>query len=346
MLRLLLLVLVTAVVAAPARAQSADVLPEVDGDPVVLVIHGGAGTIRRASMTAETEAEIRAALETALRAGHAEVVAGQPALDAVTAAIAVLEDDPHFNAGRGGVFAADGTVRHDASIMDGATGLAGASTGTMHVRHPIHLARRVMEGSPHVLLAEEGAEEFALQQGLELVPNTFFHTERRLQSLLNVQARERDASGALTPPEAWQMHGTVGAVALSADGHLAAGTSTGGMTNKRWGRIGDSPVIGAGTYADDATCGVSATGHGEFFIRLGIARDIAARMAYLGEGVEEAAGHVIHETLTEAGGTGGVIALDARGNASMPFNTEGMYRGTITRSGRVTTMMYDDETRP
>ena len=344
MFRLLGLLLLFVIATVPAAsAQEGDVLPALDGDPVVLVIHGGAGTIRRADMTPETEATVRAALEEALRAGHAEVVAGQPALDAVTAAISVLEDDPNFNAGRGGVFAADGTVRHDASIMDGATGQAGASTGTMHVRHPILLARRVMEASPHVLLGEEGAEEFALQQDLELVPNTFFHTESRYQSLLDVQARERSSSGALAPPEAWQMHGTVGAVALSADGHLAAGTSTGGMTNKRWGRIGDSPIIGAGTYADDATCGVSSTGHGEYFIRLGVARDIAARMAYLDESVDEAADHVIHETLTEAGGTGGVIALDAQGNVAMPFNTEGMYRGTITRSGVVTTMIYGDE---
>ena len=345
---LCLLAAVLLLAAAPA-AQTPDVLPDLDGDPVVLVVHGGAGTITRAALTDADEAAVRGALEAALRAGHAEVVAGRPALDAVTAAIAVLEDDPLFNAGRGGVFAADGTVRHDASIMDGATGLAGASTGTMHVRHPIRLARAVMDASPHVLLAEEGAEEFALQQGLELVPNTYFHTERRLGSLRAVQERERSASGMVTgggagpEPEAWQMHGTVGAVALSSSGSLAAGTSTGGMTNKRWGRIGDSPIIGAGTYADDATAGVSATGHGEFFIRLGVARDIAARMAYLGESVDDAATHVIEETLGGAGGTGGVIALDAQGNVSMPFNTEGMYRGTITRSGVVTTGIYGDE---
>ncbi len=327
---------------APSAQTSANaVLPELDGDPVVLVVHGGAGTITRANMTPEAEGAVRSALEEALRAGHGEVAAGRPALDAVTAAIGVLEDSPYFNAGRGGVFAADATVRHDASVMDGASGQAGASTGTMHVRHPIELARRVMEASPHVLLSAEGAEEFALEQGLELVPNAFFHTDNRLRSLRAVQERERTQTGAL--PEAWQMHGTVGAVALSAGGHLAAGTSTGGMTNKKWGRIGDSPLIGAGTYADDATCGVSATGHGEFFIRLGIARDIAARMAYLGEGVDQAAGTVIGTTLDQAGGTGGVIALDARGQAAMPFNTEGMYRGTITRSGRVTTMIYDDE---
>ena len=341
--RLLAAFLAVAGLAVPGAAQDVPVLPDLDGDPVVLVVHGGAGTITRAAMTPEADAAIRAALADALRRGHAEITAGRPALDAVTAALRVLEDDPQFNAGRGGVFAADGTVRHDASIMDGATGLAGASTGTLHVRHPISLARAVMEASPHVLLAGDGAEEFALQQGLELVPNTYFHTDRRLRSLLGVQERERGAMGAAPEPQDWQMRGTVGAVALSADGHLAAGTSTGGMTNKRWGRIGDSPLIGAGTYADDATCGVSATGHGEFFIRLGVARDIAARMAYLGESVEGAAGHVIGTTLTEAGGTGGVIALDARGNVALPFNTEGMYRGYVTRSGRVVTMIYGDE---
>lgn len=334
--------LAMAALMASASAQ-VPVLPDLDGDPVVLVVHGGAGTILRADMTAEVEAGVRAALTEALQAGHAEIVAGRLALDGVTAALSVLEDSPHFNAGRGGVFAADATVRHDASIMDGATGLAGASSGTMHVRPPIQLARRVMEASPHVLLSGEGAEEFALGQNLELVPNTYFHTDFRRQQLSEIQERERTESGARMEPQPWQMRGTVGAVALSADGHLAAGTSTGGMTNKRWGRIGDSPIIGAGTFADDATCGVSATGHGEFFIRLGVARDISARMAYLGESVTQAADTVVMETLGDAGGTGGVIALDAQGRVAMPFNTEGMYRGVITRSGRVMTMIYGDE---
>ncbi|NNF57199.1 MAG: isoaspartyl peptidase/L-asparaginase [Rhodothermaceae bacterium] len=336
MLRFAFLLCVVLLAAPAALAQPAD--------PVVLVVHGGAGTISRANVTPETEAALRAALDTALRAGHAALEEGRPALDAVVASIEVLEDDPHFNAGRGGVFAADGSVRHDASIMDGSTGLAGASAGTMHVRHPIQLARAVMEHSPHVLLTAEGAEEFAMQQGLELAPNTFFHTERRRRSLDAVQQREREQSGDLgSEPADWQMHGTVGAVALDQSGHLAAGTSTGGMTNKRWGRVGDSPIIGAGTYADDATCGVSATGHGEYFIRLGIARDIAARAAYLGESCVDASEVVIHETLTNAGGTGGVIVLDAQGRVAMPFNTEGMYRGHITRSGAVTIAFYGDE---
>ena len=313
-------------------------------DPVVLAVHGGAGTIRRADMTPEMEAAVRAGLEGALRAGYDALQAGRPALDAVVAAIEVLEDDPHFNAGRGGVFAADYTVRHDASVMDGATGLAGASAGTMHVRHPIRLARAVMEHSPHVLLTGAGAEEFAMLQGLELVPNEWFHVPRRREALERVQEQEREARGdAGAAPAPWQMMGTVGAVALDRDGHLAAGTSTGGMTNKKWGRVGDSPIIGAATYAADPTCGVSTTGHGEFFIRLAVAHDVHARVRYLGETCAEAAEAVIHETLTGAGGTGGLIALDREGNVAMPFNTEGMYRGFITRSGAVTIGFYGDE---
>ena len=326
------------VMSVPAFAQASAGTPS---DPVVLVVHGGAGTITRAALDSDTEAAIRAALEQALRAGHARIVAGDAPLDAVQAAIEVLEDDPHFNAGRGGVFAADGTVRHDASVMDGATGLAGASSGTQHVRHPVRLARAVMEASPHVMLSGEGAEEFALEQGLELVSNTFFQTPGRRAALDRVQQRERDASGALVEPAPWQMTGTVGAVARQG-ARVAAGTSTGGMTNKRWGRIGDSPVVGAGTFAD-ARCGISSTGHGEFFLRLGVARDIAARVEYLGETCAQAATHVIGSTLTAAGGTGGVIALGADGSSALPFNTEGMYRGTITAGGVVTTGVYGDE---
>jgi beta-aspartyl-peptidase (threonine type) len=315
-------------------------------DPVVLVVHGGAGALRRGGYTAEQDAAVRAGIEGALRAGHAALADGRPALDAVQAAIETLEDDPLFNAGRGAVLSADGIARHDASVMDGATGMAGASSGTMHVRHPIRLARAVMDHSPHVLLTAEGAEEFALLQGLEMMPNDWFVTDRARAALDAVQERERSTRGDAGPglaPEPWQMTGTVGAVALDAAGHLAAGTSTGGMTNKRWGRVGDAPVVGAGTYASDATVGVSATGHGEYFIRLAVAHDIHARVLYLGETADEAARHVIGTTLTEAGGTGGVIVLDRAGRASMPFNTDGMSRGTITRSGRVTVAIYADE---
>jgi beta-aspartyl-peptidase (threonine type) len=217
----------------------------------------------------------------------------------------------------------------------------------MHVRHPIRLARAVMEHSPHVLLSGEGAEEFAMMRGLELVPNEWFHTDRRREALESMQRQEREQRGeARAPglaPAPWQMTGTVGAVARDQQGHLAAGTSTGGMTNKRWGRVGDSPIIGAGTYAADATCGVSATGWGEFFIRLAVAHDVHARKLYLDESCAEAADAVIHGTLTGAGGTGGVIVLDREGNVAMPFNTEGMYRGYVTRGGAVTVLIYGDE---
>jgi len=310
-------------------------------DPVVLVVHGGAGSLRPGLLSADGEAAVRASIEGALRAGHAALAAGS-ALDAVEAAITRLEDDPQFNAGRGAVLAADGTARHDASVMDGRTGGAGASAGTMHVRHPITLARRVMEASPHVLLTGDGAEAFAREQGLETVENDWFITDDARRTLEAVQQRERESRGdALVLPESARV-GTVGAVAMGADGTLAAGTSTGGMTNKRWGRIGDSPIVGAGTWADGA-CGVSATGHGEFFIRLGVARDIAARVAYLGETCAAAARHVVGRTLTDAGGAGGVIALGADGVAAMPFNTSGMSRGTITRSGVVRVYLFADE---
>jgi beta-aspartyl-peptidase (threonine type) len=267
-------------------------------------------------MTPEREAAYRASLEAALRAGYDVLRDGGSALDAVTAAIPVLEDDSLFNAGKGAVFTNAGTVELDASIMDGATLNAGAVAGVESVRNPILLARRVMEESPHVLLVGDGAEAFAEEQGFEAVPNEYFYTARRRAALERVQERERSTSGGAQPhgdPEPWQMTGTVGAVALDQRGHLAAATSTGGMTNKRWGRVGDSPIIAAGTYADDRTCAISATGHGEYFIRLAIAHDISARMMYLGESVSEASHAVIHERLTDLGGTGGVIAMDGEG---------------------------------
>ena len=331
--------------AMPLQAQPDPdrVLP---ADRVVLAVHGGAGVITRGNLAPEAEAEIRAAIERALRAGHAEIRAGRPAMDAVIAAIQPLEDDPHFNAGRGAVMTAGFQSELDASVMDGASGQAGAVAGVRHVKSPIAAARAVMEHSPHVLLAGAGAEEFALTQGLDLVPNAYFHTDRRRRSLEQMLERER-AEAAQTGdagwnPEPWQMTGTVGAVALDADGHLAAGTSTGGMTGKRYGRIGDSPIIGAGTFADQNVA-ISATGHGEFFIRHAVAYDIAARMKYLGDDVEQASRGAIFGPMQAAGGTGGVIALSRAGEAALPFNTEGMYRGTITAEGRVTIAIYGDE---
>ncbi|ARA92056.1 beta-aspartyl-peptidase [Rhodothermaceae bacterium RA] len=323
---------------------------EGEGYPITLVVHGGAGTILRENMTPELEAAYRAALAEALRVGYAVLSEGGRSLDAVEATLRVLEDSPLFNAGRGAVFTNDGIVELDASIMDGATRGAGAVAGVRHVRHPITLARRVMEASSHVMLVGDGAEVFAREQGLEMVPNTYFHTERRRQQLEAAQ-QGGSATGALHAPavpagdamETVHKFGTVGAVALDRQGNLAAGTSTGGMTNKRWGRVGDSPIIGAGTYADNATCAVSATGHGEYFIRGVVAHDIAALMAYGGRSLQEAADHVILEKLGAAGGTGGVIALDREGHVAMPFNTPGMYRGVVDASGTVRVYIYRDE---
>ena len=335
-------------------------MPTVQAQQTAIAIHGGAGTILRQNMTPESEAEYRQKLEEALRIGHDVLEAGGTSLDAVVAAIQVLEASPLFNAGVGAVFTSEGTVELDASIMEGRDRNAGAVAGVKRVRSPIELARRVMEQSPHVLMAREGAEAFAQEQGLPLVENDYFHTERRRRQLQRIQeANDPTPSGgsapredgANPPPEAgagaeegplYKRWGTVGAVALDRSGTLAAGTSTGGMTNKRFGRIGDSPIIGAGTYADNATCAVSATGHGEYFIRGVVAYDIAAMMRYAGLGLHEAANAVIHGRLAPMGGTGGVIAMDAEGNIAMPFNTEGMYRGYIDTEGTLVVEIYGD----
>jgi L-asparaginase / beta-aspartyl-peptidase len=341
-MRLLFLISVLTASMTSCAAQPAAPVPT--DERVAIAIHGGAGVILPENMTPELEAAYRAELEGALRAGHAVLARGGSALDAVVAAVRPLEDSELFNAGRGAVLTSEGTAELDASIMDGATLSAGAVAGVKRVKNPITAARAVMEQSPHVMMVGEGAEAFVSPLGLELVDNEYFITDRRLQQLRQVQARERTQTGALVPrdPEAWQMTSTVGAVALDANGHLAAATSTGGMTNKRFGRVGDSPIIAAGTYADDATTAVSATGHGEYFIRLAVAHSIAARMRYLGESVAQAAHAVIHTDLTDLGGTGGVIALDAQGNVAMPFNTPGMFRGTIDTEGRISIAIYGD----
>ncbi len=301
-------------------------------DPV-LVIHGGAG-LERKDVTPQDEAAIRAALTLALEKGHAALAAGKPARDAVTAAITVLEDDPLFNAGKGAVFTHDGKNELDASIMDGATLRAGAVANVHHVKNPILLARAVMEHSPHVMLVGDGAEVFAKEQGIELVDPGYFRTERRWKQLQ--EALKEDAAGgqAMRDPEATTKHfGTIGAVALDAQGHLAAGTSTGGMTNKRFGRIGDSPVVGAGTYANDATCAISCTGHGEFFLRAVVAHDISCLMEYKGMSLEEACNEVIKTKLPKMGGEGGLIAVDAAGNSMFCFNSAGMFRGMRKSDG-------------
>ncbi|WP_159017216.1 isoaspartyl peptidase/L-asparaginase family protein [Cognatiluteimonas profundi] len=295
-----------------------------------LVIHGGAGVVERALLSAQDERDIRYELNRALDAGNAVLSIGGHAIDAVQAAILVLEDSPRFNAGKGAAFTARGGHELDAAIMDGHRRRAGAVAGVTTVRHPIRLARAVMEHSAHVMLAGDGAEQFADTRGdLERVPNSWFDTDVRRRQLEAAQAAE--SAGAL-PAMAGGYFGTVGAVALDASGRIAAGTSTGGMTNKRHGRIGDSPIIGAGTWADDR-CGVSGTGWGEFYIRHAVAHDIAARIAYRGDTLAAAASEVIDRVIPAAGGDGGAIALDRDGNIAMPFNTPGMYRGWIRPDG-------------
>ncbi len=328
---------------APALVVGQDANPAApsaatDEPNIRLAIHGGAGTILPENMTDAQEAEYRAALEEALRAGYEVLRNGGSATDAVIAAIVPMEDSPLFNAGHGSVFTADETVEMDASIMEGAMRNAGAVAGVMRTKNPIRLARLVMDESPHVMLAREGAEVFAEDYDIEFRDNEYFHTDHRLEALRNAQS---DAGA--THPEASEAYlGTVGAVALDADGNLAAATSTGGMTNKKFGRIGDSPIIGAGTYADNRSCAVSSTGHGEFFIRAAIAYDVCAMVRYTGLSLAEAASAVIHGTLTEMGATGGLIAMDPEGHVAMPFNTPGMYRGVIDADGSVQVDIFRD----
>jgi L-asparaginase / beta-aspartyl-peptidase len=300
-----------------------------------LAIHGGAGTLPRAEMGAEREERYRAGLSEALAAGFAVLELGGSSLDAVTRSVVVLEDNPLFNAGHGSVFSYEGRNELDASIMEGATLAAGAVSGVTHVRNPIELARAVMEHSEYVLLAGAGAEEFALARGFRLVPQSYFHTEPRWRQLERIRSGDGDVS-----PLTISHVGTVGAVALDSHGRLAAATSTGGMTGKRFGRIGDSPVIGAGTYADDRACAVSATGHGEIFIRAAVAHDIAARMRYGGRSLDTAVREVVHGELVSLRGEGGVIAIDAQGRIVMEFNSEGMFRASRSVGGEPRVDIY------
>jgi len=308
-------------------------------DPV-LVIHGGAG-VEKAGLSAEEQAAARTAMERALRAGHEVLAKGGSAVDAVGATITVLEDAPQFNAGRGAVFTHDGRNEMDAAIMDGATGQAGAIAGVHRVRNPIQLARAVMEHSQHVMLVGDGAEAFAKEQGITLVDPAYFRTEKRWQQLQKA-LKEEAAGQAHADLETAKHFGTVGALALDAKGRLAAGTSTGGMTNKRYGRVGDAPIIGAGTYAN-AQCAVSGTGWGEYYIRAVAAYDICARMKYAGESLQQAAETVIDQQIPAAGGNGGAIALDAAGHMAFPFNTQGMYRGWIGADGVPHVAIFGDE---
>ena len=325
--------------AAPAPAPA----PAPGGAPL-LVIHGGAG-VDPGELTAQEESGARAALAAALRAGHAELAAGKPALDGVAAAIRVLEDAPMFNAGRGAVFTHDGRNELDASVMDGATGRAGAAAGLRRVRNPIELARAVMERSRHVMMIGEGAEQFAAEQGLALVEPEYFRTERRWQQLQRALRDESQPHALDSTAPAKAYFGTVGAVALDAAGRLAAGTSTGGMTNKRYGRVGDAPIIGAGTWAD-ARCAVSATGWGEFYIRTAAAHEICARVRLSGDAIAKAAEDVVNGVIPQAGGNGGAIVLGADGAVAFPFNTGGMYRGWIGADGEPHVAIWRDEELP
>jgi beta-aspartyl-peptidase (threonine type) len=291
-----------------------------------IAIHGGAGTLSRKNMSPAQENDYIAGLGAALDAGHAVLAGGASSLDATIAAVRVLEDNPLFNAGRGAVLNADGTAELDASVMDGRTLGAGAVTGLQHVRNPIELARLVMDKSPHVMLVGAGAEEFARLQGVEMVSNEYFRTPARQHQL------ERSLRGHVARENELEAFGTVGAVALDSAGNVAAATSTGGMTGKRWGRVGDSPVIGAGTYANNAGCAVSATGHGEYFIRAVVAHDISAQVEYLEIPLAQAVDNVLGK-MKALGGNGGVIAIDRKGGVVLEFNSEGMFRGVRTSEG-------------
>ncbi len=310
-----------------------------DNATVAIAIHGGAGTMEKSKFTPEKEKAYRQKLTEAVEAGYQVLAEGGNSLDAVTRAVNVLENSPLFNAARGAVYTHDEEHELDASIMEGKNRQAGAVAGVKRIENPIDLARLVMEKSVHVMLSGKGAEEFAVSQGITLVDNNVFDTERRLKSVRKAKLKMKSAmlnnSNPIQAinelPDSFKM-GTVGAVALDKEGNLAAATSTGGMTNKRFGRIGDSPIIGAGTFADNASCAVSATGHGEFFIRYNVAADICARVKYQGKTIEQAGNEVIHDVLMPNGGTGGVIIMDAKGNISLPFNTKGMYRATKTSS--------------
>lgn len=306
---------------------------------VAIAIHGGAGTIKRSELTPEQDRAYRAILDKAVELGHQRLSAGVEGVEVIVEVIQLLEASPLFNAGHGAVMTWTGEHELDASIMSGATLEAGAVAGVKRLKSPIAAARAVMLASPHVLLSGTGADEFGLQQGLEQVDNAWFTTERRQLELERYKTRQ-DAG---LSPEPTAKFGTVGVVVLDARGHLAAGTSTGGMTGKRWGRIGDSPIIGAGTYANDRRCAVSATGHGEFFIRWHVASDICARVAYQGVPIHQAATDVIMGELLPAGGEGGVVALDPKGNVAMVFNSEGMYRASIDGAGQKVVAIYDSQ---
>jgi len=306
--------------------------------PVAIIIHGGAGTITRENLTPELEQAYKDALGSAIEFGYEQLHHGRPSEEVVVAVIKRLEDSPLFNAGHGAVLTHEEKVELDASIMRGSDLNAGAIAAVTNIKNPIELALSVMNHSKHVMLAGAGAEQFAREQGFSEVPNTYFVTPRRLEQVQRAKARE--ASATIPKPE---KYGTVGAVALDQAGTISAGTSTGGMTNKRFGRVGDAPVIGAGTYADNTVCGISATGHGEYFIRAAVAHDICARALYQGISLQAAANHVVMNKLVDMGGDGGIVALNPAGELVYAFNTEGMYRAGIDASGNRMLGIYKDD---
>jgi len=322
-----------------------------------IVVHGGAGVIERATMKPETEAAYRASMQQATEAGAKVLDSGGSALDAIEATIHILEDDPLFNAGKGAVFTAEGKNELDSAIMDGATLKAGAVAGVTRTRHPISLARAVMDKSPHVMLIGAGADQFASQTGLEQVDPSYFFTERRWQGLIKQLKKEgrpipprpagappepAEPVSAIEPQDAHKF-GTVGVVALDRQGNIAAGTSTGGTQAKRWGRVGDSPIIGAGTYASNQSCAVSGTGTGEYFIRLTVAREVCDLVRFKGMKLQEAADHVIHKELQDLKGDGGIIAITPDGQLAWSFNTSGMYRAKLVEGGKIQIGIYSDE---
>lgn len=310
-----------------------------------IVIHGGAGTILKENMSDSLENAYRAKLEEAIRVGHEILKNGGDAMEAVTKTINILEDSPLFNAGKGAVFTHEETNELDASVMDGATLNAGAVAGVTHIKNPIDLAVEVMNNSEHVMLAGKGAEVFAQSRGIELVDPSYFYTESRFKSLQRVKRRnaKKVTANFHDPFVKGSKFGTVGCAALDKNGNLAAGTSTGGMTNKRWNRIGDAPIIGAGTYANNRTCAVSSTGWGEYFIRAMVAHDISAMMEYKGVSLQEAAREVIQKKVPALGGDGGIVAIDNEGNVAMEFNTAGMYRAHMNAVGELIVEIYKKE---
>ena len=310
--------------------------------PFSIAIHGGAGTILREQMSDELQQSILADLEAAVKAGHQILEKGGEALDAVVAAVKVLEDSPNFNAGKGSVLTHNEMVEMDASVMDGRNQAAGAVAGIRHIKNPIELARDVMKNSNHVLLVGEGAEKFAFEQGHEYTEQDYFFTDRRYEQLISMREKGMFALSESRYPDD-RKHGTVGAVALDQHGNLAAATSTGGVTNKKYGRVGDSALIGCGTVAENGVVAVSTTGVGEFFIRKRVAEDVAARMRYLKENVHTACEHIIQGELKEMGGEGGLIAIDAQGELHFAMNSSGMYRAGINTQGELSVNIYSDE---